>query len=113
MSTDATLIERACQVMHDAYEAAAIREGWETQERSRVAWADVPEANQATMRAAVSALLNYLGTEKPIQELTHSEKQALIALDRGYSVEIAALCTGLHWEHVENLARTRRHREYR
>lgn len=50
-------IERACEVMHDAYEAAAVAVGWETQERSRKPWADVPEANKATMRAAVSALL--------------------------------------------------------
>lgn len=50
-------IEQACEVMHDAYEAAAVGAGWETQERSRKPWADVPEANKVTMRAAVSALL--------------------------------------------------------
>lgn len=52
--------ERACEVMHDAYEAAAKREGWETQERSRKPWADVPEANKATMRAAVGALARHV-----------------------------------------------------
>lgn len=50
-------LERLCEVMHDTYEAAALSTGWQTQERSRVPWADVPEANKATMRAAVAALL--------------------------------------------------------
>jgi hypothetical protein len=53
-------IEAACEVMHDAYEAAAVAAGWETQQRSRKPWAEVPEANKATMRAAVTALLNHL-----------------------------------------------------
>jgi hypothetical protein len=48
-------IEELCVRMHDAYEDAAKKEGWETQERSRKPWADVPEANKRTMRAAVSA----------------------------------------------------------
>ena len=50
-------VERLCEVMHDAYEAAAVEAGWETQQRSRVPWADVPKANKATMRVAVRALL--------------------------------------------------------
>lgn len=53
-------LERLCEVMHDAYEAAAVAAGWETQQRSRVPWADVPEANKVTMRAAVQALLDHL-----------------------------------------------------
>ncbi|WP_344609947.1 hypothetical protein, partial [Sporichthya brevicatena] len=53
-------IERACEVMHDAYEAAAVGAGWETQQASRKPWADVPEANKATMRAAVAALIEHL-----------------------------------------------------
>lgn len=55
-------IEKACEVMHDAYEKAAVEAGWETQQRSRVPWADVPEANKATMRAAVTALVEWLDT---------------------------------------------------
>lgn len=55
-------IEAACQVMHDAYERAAVGAGWETQTASRKPWADVPEANKATMRAAVAALVAYLDT---------------------------------------------------
>jgi hypothetical protein len=58
-------VERLCEVMHDAYEAAAATEGWETQERSRKPWADVPEANKATMRAAVSALLTAIPAAAP------------------------------------------------
>ena len=49
-------IERLCEVMHDAYEAAAAGNGWETQAASRKPWRDVPEANKATMRVAVRAL---------------------------------------------------------
>jgi hypothetical protein len=63
---DAALIEQACEVMHDAYEAAAVGAGWETQQQSRKPWADVPEANKATMRAAVSALLDWLPTTRDI-----------------------------------------------
>ena len=51
------VIEQAAEVMHDAYEDAAKAEGWETQERSRKPWSDVPEANKATMRAAVRAVV--------------------------------------------------------
>lgn len=56
-------VENLCGVMHDAYEQAAVGAGWETQKASRKPWADVPEANKATMRAAVQALLNEL--DKP------------------------------------------------
>jgi hypothetical protein len=53
-------VEAACEVMHDAYEAAAPRAGWSTQTASRVPWADVPEPNKATMRIAVRALIEWL-----------------------------------------------------
>lgn len=53
-------VEAACEVMHDAYERAAIGAGWDTNPASRKPWADVPEANKVTMRAAVSALLGWL-----------------------------------------------------
>lgn len=55
-ATDAE-VERSCEIMHDAYEAAAASEGWETQEASRKPWVDVPEANKRTMRYAVRTLL--------------------------------------------------------
>ena len=53
-------IENCCEVMHDAYEKAAAGAGWETNPASRKPWADVPEANKVTMRAAVGALLEYV-----------------------------------------------------
>lgn len=55
--TREAIVEQACEIMHNAYEAAALAEGWGTQARSNKPWADVPEANKATMRAAVRALL--------------------------------------------------------
>lgn len=51
------VIERLCEIQHDAYEAAAVREGWVTQDASRTSWAEVPDANKRTMRSAVRALL--------------------------------------------------------
>jgi hypothetical protein len=57
---DEQMVEQACEVMHDAYEQAALGAGWETNPASRKPWADVPEANKATMRAAVIALLGWL-----------------------------------------------------
>jgi hypothetical protein len=54
-------VEEACEVMHDAYEKAAVGAGWDTQQASRKPWVDVPEANKQTMRAAVTALLDHLG----------------------------------------------------
>lgn len=63
MSVD---IEKACEVMHDAYERAAVGAGWKTQEVSRKPWTDVPEANKATMRVAVGALLDWLGSGSPV-----------------------------------------------
>lgn len=57
-------VERYCELMHDAYERAARGAGWETQAASRKPWSDVPEANKATMRAAVAALLTAIDTEE-------------------------------------------------
>ena len=56
-ASDRAELERLCEVMHDAYEAAAVGAGWETQAASRMPWSDVPEPNKATMRAAVLAVL--------------------------------------------------------
>ena len=52
---DNPAVTAAAEAMHDAYEARAAEVGWETQARSRVAWADVPEANKQAMYAAVAA----------------------------------------------------------
>lgn len=65
-------LERLCEVLHDAYEAAAAQEGWSTQAASRRAWADVPPANQRTMRRAVMALLEAVDADEsrtPLAEL--------------------------------------------
>jgi hypothetical protein len=56
-------IEHYCELMHDAYEKAAVGAGWETQQASRKPWSDVPEANKATMRASVAALLDAVDEE--------------------------------------------------
>jgi hypothetical protein len=48
------MIEMMARTMHDAYERAALRNGWETQERSRVPWEDLPAVNRQTMLDALS-----------------------------------------------------------
>lgn len=62
-SPDDVDVEAACEVMHDAYEAAAAGAGWETNPESRKPWAEVPEANKETMRAAVRALLEWFAAD--------------------------------------------------
>ena len=59
------LLEECCKIMHDAYENAAATLGWTTNVASRKPWADVPEANKATMLVAVAALLGRLGMYTP------------------------------------------------
>lgn len=54
---DPAHVEVICEVMHNAYEVAAVVSGWETNAASRKPWREVPEANQETMRAAVRAIL--------------------------------------------------------
>ena len=61
MTRHEELVEDCCVVMHDAYEKAALGAGWETNIASRKPWDEVPEANKATMRASVEALLKHLG----------------------------------------------------
>lgn len=68
------LIEEAAETMHDAYEAAAVREGWETQERSRKPWSEVPEANKRTMLIAVEAALTVF---EKAQAPADDEREAL------------------------------------
>jgi hypothetical protein len=54
---DLRLIEELSEVAHNAYEAAAAEQGWVTNPRSRVPWEEVPDANRATTRAAIRAVL--------------------------------------------------------
>jgi len=46
-------VERWCEAFHDSYEKAAVGAGWETQEKSRKPWSEVPEANKETMRTTI------------------------------------------------------------
>ena len=81
----ADIIERFCEAQHDAYEAAAVREGWVTQKASRKPWGEVPEANKQTMRASVRAALDALAftvTEEWGMKHPHSG-----SLYRGYDDE--------------------------
>jgi hypothetical protein len=57
------LIERLCERMHEAYEEAAVSEGWSTQASSRKPWSEVPDANRRTMRQSVAAALDLLEAE--------------------------------------------------
>lgn len=50
-------LEDLCQLMHDTYEAAAVRHGWHTNARSRVSWSAVPVENKASMRDAVAVVV--------------------------------------------------------
>ena len=50
------LLEQLCEEMHDRYEKAATGAGWETNPESRKPWSGVPEANKATMRAAIGPI---------------------------------------------------------
>ena len=59
MEWNTEYVEKACEVMHDAYEKAALGTGWETNLASRKPWSDVPEANKETMRVSVKALLDW------------------------------------------------------
>lgn len=77
-------VEELCEVMHDAYEEAAVDEGWKTQKASRKPWDQVPEANKATMRRAVRAVLAELGI-RPVDEPVHActMPDVELALDTG------------------------------
>ena len=54
--------EARAAALHNAYEVAAERHGWVTQERSRRPWSDVPEANRLTM---IDSLRVTLGCDSP------------------------------------------------
>lgn len=52
-----TRAEWIARCFHAAYERRAPEFGWETQERSRTEWDDVPEENRKLMIAVVEELL--------------------------------------------------------
>lgn len=57
-----------CSELHNAYERAARETGWETQERTKVHWNDLPSANQNTMRLALAHVLYHLGINVHTQD---------------------------------------------
>jgi hypothetical protein len=67
-------IEEACEIMHDAYEKAAVGAGRETQQASRKPWADVPEPNKVTMRAAVQALMDALEKKRRMGSIVQPDR---------------------------------------
>ena len=89
------------ETMHNAYEAAAVGNGWETNLRSRVSWAELPEANRATMLAAVEAALD--GPLAPLVDVYDAAKAWADAIRRvdelmngpwfpGFGEQFAAAC---------------------
>ncbi len=51
-------VEKIAKRFHEVYEELAPSRGWETQERSRVPWEDVPSENKKLMIDVVSQLLD-------------------------------------------------------
>jgi hypothetical protein len=60
MTQDIAKVEQACEILHEAYELAAVEKGWQTNPRSRRPWSQVPVENKETMRQAVGVLLDHL-----------------------------------------------------
>ena len=64
------LLEQLCEEMHDRYEKAATGAGWETNPESRKPWSGVPEANKATMRAAIGPIADRIAELEAIGDGT-------------------------------------------
>ena len=62
--------ERIARAFHETYEDLAPKHGWETQERSRKDWNEVPPENKALMLAVVQTLLDkgIIVTEAPLRD---------------------------------------------
>ena len=56
--------ERVARRFHDIYEQLAPQFGWETQERSAVAWSELPAENRKLMIATVGIVLQELDQER-------------------------------------------------
>lgn len=50
--------ESIARAFHETYERLAPEHGWETQQRSRTSWEDVPEENKRLMVATAQHLLD-------------------------------------------------------
>ena len=78
-TSDEDAVEQLAAEIHAVYEESALKAGWETQPRSRVAWSNVPPANQEATRAVARYVLAALprpvaptsreAVEKAIHEL--------------------------------------------
>lgn len=66
-----TDIERIAKQFHDAYERRAEDFGWDTQDRCKVEWEDLPEANRLTMMAVVQEVVGPI-----LQEINSGKPQA-------------------------------------
>ncbi len=85
MTDDMT--EQLCEEMHDRYEKAAAGAGWETNPASRKPWADVPEANKATMREAIGPIADRIAElEAEIVELSSPREQRIAKAQRQLTV---------------------------
>lgn len=70
----AVWVDECAEVLHDAYERAAVVHGWETNPASRhKPWGEVPEANKATMRTAVRILLGFVAAK--VEDQVHDLDQ--------------------------------------
>lgn len=76
---DAGDVDALCMTFHDAYEAAAVEAGWETQERSRKPWAEVPEANKETMRATMRHFLTSDWLRAHVAEVRRETAERVLA----------------------------------
>ena len=70
----ARTIDELCEIAHQTYEAAAAAHGWETQKRSRVAWADLPEENKAAMRAMMTVIRDEIRHEFRVEAMQQWER---------------------------------------
>ena len=59
-------IWRLARFMHDEYETIAKDKGWQTQERCRVDFVDLPEQNKITMLELATRILVELGLVEDI-----------------------------------------------
>lgn len=70
------IVGRLAPLMHEQYETAAERYGWETQVKTRVSFDELPEANKQTMLATAEAVVDYF---KPLIEAAEHTKRFLQA----------------------------------
>ena len=55
--------DELCEIAYDTYETAAAAHSVDTQERSRVPWADLPDEDKAAMRAMMVVISDVIITD--------------------------------------------------